>query len=187
GRFEQEPRRLSGGVFSLARKSGTGRSGFGRFLGLQARLVRRALGRRVAVHEFNDRHRRHVAIAEAGLQDAHVATLTLLVAGPEYLEQARDMLVLLQLRRRQAAGVQIATLCERDQLLHDRAQFLRLGKGGLDLFVFDERTGHVGPERLAMLVCTVQAAIAAGVTHFKLLSVFCFVRRAWSSRRSPWG
>jgi hypothetical protein len=38
-----------------------------------------------------------------------------------------------------AAGVQVAALGQRDQLFDDRAQFLGLGQGGLDLLVLDQR------------------------------------------------
>jgi hypothetical protein len=87
-------------------------------------VVGGALGRGVAVDEFDDRHRRHVAIAEAGLQDADIAALTVLVARAEDGEQTLDMLVLLQLRSGLTAGVQIAALGQRDQLFDDRTQFL---------------------------------------------------------------
>jgi hypothetical protein len=73
--------------------------------------------------------------------------------------------VLLELRCGLAAGVQVAALGERDQLLDDRAQFLGLGQRRLDLFVFDERAGHVGEHRLAVFMGPVQAAVSASVTH----------------------
>ena len=43
--------------------------------------------------------------------------------------------------------------------------------------VFDERTGHVREQRLAVFVGPVQAAVASTMVHVSLLRSFCFVRR----------
>ena len=48
------------------------------------------------------------------------------------------------------AGVQAALLAERDQLLDDRTQVLRLGQRGRDLLVLDQRAGQIDEHRLAM-------------------------------------
>ena len=61
--------------------------------------------------------------------------------------------------------VQVAPLAERDQLFHHRAKFLGLGQGGLDLLMLDERAGHVGEHRLAMLVGAVEFAVSVTVTQ----------------------
>ena len=41
----------------------------------------------VAIDEFDDRHGRHVAVAEAGFQDANIAALTVFVAGAKDVKQ----------------------------------------------------------------------------------------------------
>ena len=70
-----------------------------------------------------------------------------------------------ELKEGLAAGMQVAALGQRDQLLDDRAQFLGLGQGGLDLFVFDQRSGHVGKHGLAMGCSAVQLAVCITVAH----------------------
>ena len=126
-----------------------------------------AFGVAGAVDEFDDRHWRHVTIAEASLQNADIATLTLGIAWAEHVKEFLNMHVLLEPCSRLAAGVQITALGECNQLFHDRTQFFRLGQRGFDLFVFDERTSHVGKQRLAVLMGAVQAAVASCVTHFR--------------------
>src|SRR5690606_36726826 len=49
-----------------------------------------ALGGLVAINELDHRHRGVVAIAEAGLEDADVAAVALLVAGAKHVEQLLD-------------------------------------------------------------------------------------------------
>ena len=66
------------------------------------------------------------------------------------------------LSRPLAAGMQVAALAQRDQLLDDRTQVLRLGQGGDDLLVLDQRGGHVGEHSLA--VAGGSAELAAGIT-----------------------
>ena len=110
-----------------------------------------ALGGLVAIDELDHRHRRVVAVAEAGLEHAGIAAVALLVAGAQHVEQLLDHGDVAHLRDRLAAGVQVAALAERDELLHDRAQLLRLGQGGGDLLVLDQRGRHVGEHGLAVL------------------------------------
>src|SRR6266496_2399358 len=50
-----------------------------------------ALGVDVAVDEFDHGHRRVVAVAEAGLDDAGVAALAVLVAGRQRVKQLLDL------------------------------------------------------------------------------------------------
>jgi hypothetical protein len=73
-----------------------GRSAFRGFFRSGTRLVGGALGRGVAVDEFDDRHRGHVAIAETGFQDTDIAALTVLVTRAEDREETLDVLVLLE-------------------------------------------------------------------------------------------
>src|SRR5690606_22597997 len=76
-----------------------------------------ALGGDVAVDEFDDRHRRVVAVAEAGLQHADVAAVPVGVARAEDREQLADHLDVAQAADGDAAAVQVAALGQGDQLL----------------------------------------------------------------------
>jgi len=53
-----------------------------------------------------------------------------------------------EVRERLAPGVDAAAPCERDHLLGDRLDLLRLGRGRLDPPVLEQRAGEVGVERL---------------------------------------
>src|ERR1700719_1807285 len=56
-----------------------------------------ALGIDVAVDEFDHGHRRVVAVAEAGLDDAGVAALPVLVTGRQRVEQLLDLILVAHL------------------------------------------------------------------------------------------
>src|SRR5205814_3184147 len=58
-----------------------------------------------------------------------------------------------------------ALLAERDQLLHDRAQFLRLRQRGDDLLVLDQRRAHIGEHRAPVLGGAIELAVNPAVTH----------------------
>ncbi len=77
---------------------------FGNVFCGQTGLVAGAFGIAITVDEFDDRHRRHVAIAEAGLQHADITALTVFVARAQNVEQFGDILVLLQLALRPDGG-----------------------------------------------------------------------------------
>jgi hypothetical protein len=54
--------------------------------------------------------------------------------------------------------------------------------------MFDKRTGHIGPERLAVLMGSIKAAIASSVTHvISPFLFFCFVWWSLRANHSPWG
>src|SRR5690606_1162765 len=91
----------------------------------QTGAVSCAFGRGVTVNEFDDRHRSHVAIAEAGLQDADIATLTVFVARGQNVEEFGNVFVFFESSSCLTAGMQVTALCQRDQLFDDRTQFLR--------------------------------------------------------------
>jgi hypothetical protein len=61
--------------------------------------------------------------------------------------------------------VQVAALAERDQLFDDRTQVLGLGQRGDDLLVLDQRRGHVGEHRFAVLGRAVELAVSVSVAH----------------------
>jgi hypothetical protein len=57
--------------------------------------------------------------------------------------------------------MQVAALGERDQLLDDRTQVLRLRQRGDDLLVLDQRGGEMLEQRLALVRAAVE--LAAGL------------------------
>ena len=64
------------------------------------------------------------------------------------------------------AGVQVAALAERHQLLDHRAKVLGLRQGGRDLLVLDERLRHIGEHRLAVLGGAIEAPLGVSVIHW---------------------
>src|SRR5690606_17290241 len=118
-----------------------------------------------AIDELDHCKRRIVAKAEASLHDAKVATVARRIARGKRVEQAANQLVITDGRDRLAAGVKIATLAKGYQLLHDRAKFLRLRKGGDDLLMLDERGRHIGEHGLTVARGSVQLAAGFSVTH----------------------
>src|SRR5256885_9756981 len=75
-----------------------------------------ALGIDVAVDEFDHGHRGVVAVAEAGLDDAGVAALAVLVAGRQRVEQLLDLVEVAQLRDGLAAHGQATLIAGRTEL-----------------------------------------------------------------------
>src|SRR6185437_15436963 len=73
------------------------------------------LGVDVAVDELDHGHRRVVAVAEAGLDDAGVAALAVLVAGRQRVEQLLDHVGVAHLGDGLAAVGKPTLLAERDQ------------------------------------------------------------------------
>ena len=123
--------------------------------GGNAGFVCRTFGVAVAVHKFDDRHRRHITIAETRFENAHIPTLTFRVARTEDVKKFGDVLLFFQLGRGLTAGVQIAALAKGDQLFDDPLQLLGLWQGGFDLLVLDQRASHVCEHRFAVFVCAV--------------------------------
>src|SRR5438105_11964296 len=91
----------------------------GRFL-----LTGCALLRLGTVDQFDQRHRRVVANAEAHLQDARVAARARLVARAEFGEQLGDDVAIAQAVEREALVGEGAFLAERDHRLDDAPQFV---------------------------------------------------------------
>src|SRR6202040_1364831 len=69
-----------------------------------------ALGIDVAVDEFDHGHRRVVAVAEAGLDEAGVAALAVLVAGRQRVEELADLFLVTHLADRLTAHREAALL-----------------------------------------------------------------------------
>src|SRR6185437_2661939 len=124
-----------------------------------------ALGVDVAVDKLDHRARRVVAVAEARLHDAGVTAVPLLVARRQHLEELLDLRDVADFGDRLAAGGKIALLAERDELLDDRPQLLRLRQRRHDLLVLDQARGHVGEHRLAVSWLLAKLAVNLAVTH----------------------
>src|SRR5690606_11372156 len=71
-----------------------------------------ALGIDVAIDEFDHGQRGIVAIAEAGLEDAQVAAIALLVARAENGEELGHLSLVANLRDGLATGMQVAALAQ---------------------------------------------------------------------------
>src|SRR5262249_7720105 len=84
----------------------------------------------IAIDEFDHTDRRRVAVTEAGLEHPRIAAVALLVARADDLEQLLDHGHVADFGDRLAAGMQVAALAERHQLLDDRTEVLRLRQGG---------------------------------------------------------
>src|SRR5689334_5801406 len=108
---------------------------FGLALGDLHRARILARGRGVAIDEPHHRNRGAVAVAVTGLEDAQRPALAVLVARPDDAEELTHLVLVADLRDRLAAGVQIAALAQRHELLDDRPELLGLGQRGHDLLV----------------------------------------------------
>ena len=111
-----------------------------------------ALGVEVAIDQFDERHRRVVAIAETGLDNAGVAAGPISIA----LGQCRQQLSASFSSpnwRSPPPRMQPAALAERDQPLDDRPQILGLWQGRADLLMLDQRGGEVSNIALRGLTC----------------------------------
>src|SRR5687767_3503994 len=104
-------RRGSGGLFELLALD-------------RARIL--TLGRNIAIDELDDRDRRGVGRANAGLNDAGVAAVAIGVAGGEYVEQLLELGLVQQPRLGEPAIGEPALLGERHQLLDIGPQLLGL-------------------------------------------------------------
>src|SRR6202020_2110857 len=101
----------------------------------------------------------------AGLDDAGIAAMPVLVAGGENVEQLANLILVAHFADRLTAHGKTALLAERDQLFHDRTQFLRLRQRGYDLLVLDQRSSHIGEHRTPMLGGAVELPMNLAVTH----------------------
>src|SRR5690606_5497029 len=72
---------------------------------------------RIAIHQLDHRHRRGIAIAEAGPQDPGIAARPVRIALRQGGEQLAYHRIVVQLRRHLPPRMQVAPLAQRDQLL----------------------------------------------------------------------
>src|SRR5690606_16172049 len=117
------------------------------------------------IDQFDVRHRRVVAGAEAALEDAQVAARTAGVARAQGGEQVADRFLVAQAREGEAAVGDAVDLGQGHQRLGDAAQFLGLGQGGLDQLVLEQRGGHVAEHGFAVGAGAVELAAGFLVAH----------------------
>ena len=129
------------------------------------------------LNEFHVSHRSIVAIAEAHLQDAGVAALTIGETRGNLIEQLDDNIAVTKTIESQTLVGDGRFLGERDQGLNDTAQFLGLGQGSANSFVRNERAGHVAKHGGTVSRSTVELAIAVMVTHFLILESMKIMNR----------
>src|SRR5262249_12743881 len=84
-----------------------------------------------------------------------------------------------------AARVQTATLAERDQLLDDPPQVLRLRQGRGDLLVLQERMGHVVEHGLAVRAGAAELTAGIAMAHGRSLPPLGLSRVPRGAWRAP--
>src|SRR5215212_4472865 len=123
----------------------------------------------IAVDEFDYADGRRVAVAIARLEHAGVTAVARRITRAKHVEQLLHHWRIAQLCGCLTARMEVAALCERDQLLDDRAQVLRLGKRRDDLLVLDQRGGEMLEQRGALVGAPIELAVCIAVTHRVLL------------------
>src|SRR5688500_5504881 len=170
---------------------GFGRLGLGLFLGFLVGFLLGFLlflfglagffGLLAAVHQRDQRQRRIVALAEAGLEDAQIAAIALGVARPQVAEQLLDDAAVAQSVEGQPAVGERGLLAERDHRFHHAPQLLRLGQRGGDLLVPQERDRHIAEHRQPVAGRATELSKTVTVPHARTCAPD---RRAASSRAS---
>ena len=128
-------------------------------------LLGSAFGVHITVDQFDDGHRRHVAIAETRFQNAGISTGAVLVAWAQFIEQLGDHFAVAQPGKSHATLVHTVALGHGDERLGDAAQLLGFGQRGLDDFMIQQRHGHVLEHGLAVAAVTVELPSCLAMTH----------------------
>src|SRR5262249_31611225 len=97
--------------------------------------------------------------------DPRVAARPVLEPGGDVGEELVDDVLRAQVGERLPPRVDVALAPERDHLLGDRAHLFRLGDGGLDAAVLEQRARQVGVQRLAVRGVAAQLPTCAVVPH----------------------
>ena len=122
----------------------------GRLLLARRRGRRERRGRRLVVDELEVDHLGGVALARAEPDDARVAARPLGEPRGDVGEEPVHDVVRAKRGERLPAGMEVAALAQRDHLLGERLDGLRLRLGRLDPAVLDQGAREVRVERLAM-------------------------------------
>ena len=118
--------------------------GFFRALGTDGRaLLALFLLQLLTAQEFNERGVGAVALSPADPNDAQVSSVAVPETGSDGIEKLVHRGTRHQVRQGLAARRQIATLAQRDHLLHQGTHGLGLGHRGFDSFFGDERSHQV--------------------------------------------
>src|SRR5215218_1349219 len=129
--------------------------------------------------ELEVHHLGGVTPPRAQLQDPRVAAGPPRVARCDLGEQrVHDELVLPERRERLAAGMQIAALGQRDELLELRLDRLGLRLGRLDPLMLDDLLAEVHEQRLAMRRVAAELVACLLVAHERISSLVQSARRS---------
>src|SRR5438477_11347062 len=120
---------------------------------------------RLEVDELEVDHVSRVPWAGPQLDDPRIAARPLREAGADVGEEAVDNLLRAQVRERLPPCVEIAALAERDHLLGERLDRLRLRLRRLDPAVLDQRAGEIRVQRLAVRGVAAELLSGALVAH----------------------
>jgi hypothetical protein len=123
-------------------------------------------GCRIAVNQFDHRHRRAVAIPETGFENPCITAVAFAIACAQYVKQFLHLVFVTNFRHGLTASMHVTTLGQRNQLLSNRPQILGLGQRCNNLLMLDQRSRHIGKHCLAMRACAVELASALSVAHW---------------------
>lgn len=140
------------------------------------------------INQLDVRHGGVVASAETALQDAQVAARTVGVALAQVVEQLANGSFRTGTVESQATVGDAVFLGQGDQRLGNATQFLGLGQGGFDQFVFEQRHRHVLEHSLAVRAGAAQVTTTFTMAHgsipFQTLRSVVTTIRQWPCRLS---
>lgn len=127
--------------------------------------LRRLFSHLRSIHQFNIRHRRIVALAEAAFENAEIAAVARGVTRAELVEYLDHDVTVAQAVEREPAVGEARLLAERDDGLDYAAQFFRLRQRGLDGFVAQQCIRHVAQHRQPVAAGAVELSQSQAVSH----------------------
>ena len=111
---------------------------------------------------------------------ARISARTALKARPQDIEQLGQHRRIMQAPRDDSPAVHAVVFGARNHLLRAATHGKRLGTGGADAFVPEQRRHHVGMERLAMARRAAERIVADAMSHFTPPPVCTGFRTRWS-------
>ena len=106
------------------------------------------------LHELDDDHRSCVTAAVAELQDARVATLAIVVLACDFVEELSHDIFISEGCDCLTAGAEVATLCERDELVSEFAELFCFCFRRLNASISEEGSDDTSEKCLASAVFT---------------------------------